>query len=236
VDADDIAGKLAAMMHEGAVADALVLIALQADPAVAASAISSAVKTLYRSHRDVSNMVVAAYLGVAWCLGQASLQSDPEVAANLKRRAHAMSFNAAANCWPGWDDEGVTIEDAEVKAARSLAGTCLALAHDLDLGPKGLGTAHWVIGALELALGRFSAARAAFQDAQRSYAALGEEAPQKLMAQGYDALAAKLGNVSSDECSAALKEALERLHSLGTEGGQFFADQIARAERVLSTG
>jgi len=233
MDAGEIAQKLTVMLHEGAAADALVLIALQPDPAVAASAISAAVNTLYKSHRDVSNMIVAAHLGVAWCLGQASLQPDPEVAATLKKRAHAMSFNAAANCWPGWGDDGVTIEDGEVEAARSLAGTCIALAHDLDLGPKGLGTAHWLIGALELALCRVVAARAAFEKAHRSYEALGDEAPQRLMAKGYDALAAKFGETSA-KTVAALKKALDRLHGLGTEDGQFFAEQIARAERILS--
>jgi len=234
MDESEVAQKLAAMMHEGAAADTLVLIALQPDPAVAASAISAAVNLLYRSHRDVPNMVAAAHLGVAWCLGQASLQSDPEIAAILKKRARAMSFNAATNCWPGWGDEGVTIEDGEVEAARSLAGTCLALAHELDLGPKGVGTAHWLVGALELALGRIGAARAAFKEAQRSYGALGEEAPQTIMARGYDALAAKRGNESSDETAATLEEAWERLRALGTEDGQFFADQIARAEQVLN--
>jgi hypothetical protein len=179
-------------------------------------------------------MLVAAHLGVAWCLGQASLSLDPEVAATLKKRAHAMSFNAAANSWPGWGDEGVAIEDGEVEAARSLAGTCLVLAHDLDLGPKGLGTAHWLIGALALALGRDVPARAAFQEAQRSYTALGDEAPQLLMAQAYDALAAKFSDENSDEIAAALEEALERLHALGSEDGRFFADQITRAEQVLN--
>jgi hypothetical protein len=62
---------------------------------------------------------------------------------------------------------------------------------------------------------------------------MGEEAPQTLMAQGYDALAANCGDQSSDETRGALKEVLERLYAFGTEDGQFFADQIAKAERVL---
>lgn len=232
--ADDLAQELAAIIREGSAANALVLISLQPDPAAAASAISAAVNILYKSHRDVGCMIVAAHLGIAWCLGQASMTSDREVATSLKTRAHAMSFNAAANCWPGWGDEGITIEDGHVEAARSLAGLCLVLAKELELGPKGLGTAHWMIGALELALGHFAMARAAFEEAQRSYSNLGEEAPQALMAKGYGALAANCSEDSSVETIAALKTAIERLRALKCEDGQFFADQIERAEQVLN--
>lgn len=231
--AGDLAQELAATIREGSAGDALVLISLQPDPAAAASAISTAVNMLYKSHRDVKSMIVAAHLGISWCLGRASIISDRTVAATLMKRAHSMSFNAAANCWPGWADEGVTIEDGYVEAAGSLAGLCLALAQDLELGPKGLGTAHWLIGALDLALGRFVTARASFQEARRSYSKLGEEAPQTLMAQGYDALAANCSD-SSDETVSALKAAVKRLRALGTEDGQFFADQIERAGQVLN--
>ncbi len=233
MDTSELAQSLADTMREGSAAEALLLIALQSDLGASASAISSAVNTLYKSYRDVGSMLVVAHLGVTWCLGQAALRSDPEVATALRRRAHAMSFNSAANCWPGWGDEGVVIDDGHVKSARSLAGICLALAQQLELGPKGIGTAHWLIGALELALGHWACARAAFDEAQRSYAALGEAAPQRLMAQGYDALAAYCGDQSSDETASALKDLLERLSALGTEDGQFFADQIERADRVL---
>ena len=234
MDSGDLSQELTAIIREGSAADALVLISLQPDPAVAALAISTSVNQLYKSHRDIKSMVVAAYLGISWCLGQASLTSDRAVATTLNKRAHAMSFNAAANCWPGWGDEGVTIEDGDAEAARSLAGLCLALAEELELGPKGVGTAHWLIGALDLALGRFEQARAAFQEAQRAYSNLGEEAPQTLMAKGYDALARNRREDSSDETISALKASVERLRATGTKDGQFFADQIERAEQVLS--
>jgi len=233
MDLGDLAEKLSAMIRENASADAMALIAAQSDPVATASAISAAVNALYSSHRDVGRMVVAAYFGVAWCLGQASLQLDPEVAASLKRRARAMSFNAAANCWPGWGDQGVTIEDGHVAAGLALAGMCRSLGQDLDLGPKEQGTANWLVGALELALGRIAAARAAFDDAQGSYAALGEEAPQTLMVQAYDALAATYGGEDNGQ---ALNQALERLRALGTKDGDFFADQVEKARQELGAG
>ena len=221
------------MFREGGMGDAVVLIAAQSDPASTASAISAAINALYRLHHDISNMIAAAHLGVAWCLGQASLQLDPELAATLRRSARTMSFNAAANCWPGWDDEGVTIDQLQVEAALSLAGLCRELALDLELGPKAEGTAHWLIGALELALGRFTAARAGFQEAERSYSALSKEAPQKLMAKAYDALAAKYESPKSNAAIGALSDALESLRASAKDEAQFFAEQITTAERVF---
>lgn len=186
---------------------------------------SAAANALYREHRDVANMILAAHIGASWCLGQAALQSEPEIATALKRRARAICFNAAANCWPGWDDEGVTIDDGHVAAGRGLAGLCLGLAEELGLGPEAQGTSHWLVGALELALGDVEAARSAFAEAEQCYASLGDDAPQTVMARGYDALAAKDG--------AALNEAMERLHALGTDDAQFFAEQIRKAEQVF---
>ncbi|HEX3422257.1 MAG TPA: hypothetical protein VHS33_02485 [Sphingomicrobium sp.] len=233
MDSADLAEKLAATIHEGLGVDALVLVSLQPDPAAAASAISAAVNTLYKSYRDVGGMVLAAYLGVTWCLGQASLQTDAQTETALRRRAHAMSFNAAANCWPGWGDEGVTIGRAHVIAGLSLAGTCLSLSRDLELGPKAQGKAYWLVGALELALGHLGAARAAFQDAERSNVLADGEGAGALMAKAYDALAAKHEQANSDEAGSALQRGLARLRSHGSEDAQFFADQIERAERIF---
>jgi hypothetical protein len=221
------------MFEHGRTAEALALVAALQDAEVAASAVSAAVISLYRSQRDVANMVLAALSGSAWCLGQASLQSDAEVATRLKGRARAITFNAAANCWPGWDDEGVTIEDWHIAAGLSLAGLCLMLSRDLGLGAKAEGTAQWLVGALELALGDVASARATFAEAEQSNAALGDEAPQRLMAQGYHALADKCAAPDSHECARALQQALERLRAAGPEHGQFFADQIETAQRVF---
>ena len=226
MDAKDLSEKLVAKFRAGAGADAIALMSL-ADPAVAAAAISAAVNALYKAHRDVGNMVLAAHVGASWCLGQAALQAEPEAATELKRRARAICFNAAANCWPGWGDEGVVIDDAHIAAGRALASLCRELAQELGLGAEAQGTSHWLVGALELALGDVAAARAAFAAADRSYAALGEDAPQTLMIRAYDALA------MSDSGGPELSDALERLDALGTEDGTFFASQIRKAEQVF---
>jgi hypothetical protein len=170
-------------------------------------------------------MVLAAHVGASWCLGQAALQADAGAATELKRRARAMCFNAAANCWPGWGDEGVIIDDGHVAAGLGLAAMCRALSEELDLRPEAQGTSRWLVGALELARGDVAAAQSAFADAEQAYAAMDEGSAQILMVRGYDALAAK------DD--ASLEEALERLRALGTEDGNFFADQIAKARQVF---
>lgn len=225
MDSSELAEKLTAAIRKGAAADAVVLLSLEPDSAAGASAMSAAVTALYRDHRDVANMVLAAHVGATWCLGQAALQVEAGAATELMRRARAMCFNAAANCWPGWADEGAEIDDADVAAGLGLAAMCRALSQELALGPEAQGTSHWLVGALELARGDTVAARAAFAEAARAYAALGAQAPQTAMVRGYDALAAKDG--------VALNEALERLHGLGTDEARFFAEQIRKAGQVF---
>jgi hypothetical protein len=179
-------------------------------------------------------MVLLAHVAASWCLGQARLQSDVEIATSLKRRAHAMCFNAAANCWPGWGHEGVTLRASDVAAGRVLAGLCLMLSQDLAIAPKAEGKAHWLVGAMELALGHFAEARAAFSKAEQSFASLPDNSEQVLMVQGYDALAQRLENPRSGEGKRALTARLDALKALGTEDGAFFAAQIARADEVLA--
>jgi hypothetical protein len=231
---NDLSERLTTLASEGAFAELLSEVALESDAAATAAAISASINSLCRSHRDIQNMVVLAHVGASWCLGQAHLQSDQALATSLKRRAHAMCFNAAANCWPGWGDEGVILRPNDVAAGRVLAGLCLALAQDLAIGAKAEGKAHWLVGALELALGNFSAARAAFSTAEQSFASLPDGSEQILMVQGYDALAQKLETPRSGEGERALAARLDALKALGTEDGVFFAAQIARADEVLA--
>ncbi len=233
MDASELAGRLTATIREGAGAEAVALLSLEPHSEVAASAMSAAVNALYRQHRDVGNMIVAAHLGASWCLGQAALQGQSEAVTALKRRARAMCFNAAANCWPGWGDEDVTIDDGDVAAAMGLAGLCQALAEELGLGPEAQGTSHWLIGALELARGDIAAARRAFAEAERNYAVLGDDAPQTLMVRSYDALAAKRATAGSDEAARALEAALDLLDGVGTDQARFFAEQVRKAEQVF---
>jgi hypothetical protein len=107
------------------------------------------------------------------------------------------------------------------------------LVQELALGPREQGTAHWLVGALELAAGRFGAARVAFEQAEQVFLTANATALYALMARGYIALARKADPQSLTEGVNMLSKTLERLRAEGSKDAIFFADQLATADRVL---
>ena len=195
------------------------------DPVAMGSAFHSAVKAFYRERKDVTNMLVAGEMGVAYCRRMAVPEPDAEQKTReLRKLARVIAFNTAVNCWPGWGDAGIVIEERHIRAGLELAAQCRELSQELALSPREQGGAHWLTGALELALGRLKIARAAFEEAERVYVA-GELTAYALMARGYIALTGK--------DAGALNGALNRLRLEGSKDAIFFADQIATADRLL---
>ena len=229
---------LVAMMRGGRLSDAMAVVEAHADPRAMAAALGSAVKTMYRRHHDVTRMIVAGEIGLAYCLRQAARAADDDTARQLKQTGRAIAFNTAANCWPGWGDAGIVIERAHIAAGLQLAIESRALVQELGLAPRAQGTAHWLVGALELAAGRLDAAYAAF--AQAEQVALAADATSSdalaasaLMARGYMALARKADPQSCAEGADRLGEIVGRLRAAGSKEALFFADQLATADRVL---
>jgi hypothetical protein len=232
-DTDELARHYADAICEGRVVDAQAVLDAARGAADPVAAISAAIGALFQ-RRDPTAMVAAAELGLAWCLARASEAPEAEVARETTRRAQAFAFNAAANCWPGWDDEGVVLGDEQVARGLALATRSRELVLALGLGADRVGTAHWLVGALELAAGRAASAQATFAQAGRAYESLGAGSVEALMAQGYLALARKIQADAQVASSQELAAAIERLRALGSRKGVFFADQIATADRVFS--
>jgi len=229
--------RLVEMIRSGRVGDAMALIEAHADPGAMGAALGSAVKTIYREHHDVTSMIVAGNIGLAYCVRNAALAADDDAARQLRTIGRTIAFNAAANCWPGWGDAGIVIEDAHILAGLKLAEESRALVQELGLGARAQGTAQWLVGALELAAGRLAAARAAFAQAEQVFLAADAGASQApahaLMARGYMALAQKADPQSRAEGAATLSEILARLRAEGSKDAIFFADQLATADRIL---
>jgi hypothetical protein len=203
------------------------------DPIMMGSGFIAVVKSLYREHKDVTSMIMAGDMGLTYCLKKAALESDGNKTRQLKKLGQVIAFNTAVNCWPGWGDAGIVIEEAHISAGIGLAAECLNLVEELALKPREHGGAHWLIGALELAAGRFGMARAAFQEAQRVYLTDEATSAYALMARGYIALAGKADPQCRLDGADTLSEAMDRLRSEGSKDAIFFADQIATANRLL---
>jgi hypothetical protein len=67
---------------------------------------------------------------------------------------------------------------------------CQSLVKELNLGHKERGTAHWLIGAFDLAMGQYEEALAGFQRAKLESQA-GGDSDHVLLAEGYAALTLK---------------------------------------------
>ena len=75
-------------------------------------------------------------------------------------------FNAAADCWPGWAIGSPRGSKADLLGALDLARRSRQRVEQLALGAMQEGTAIWLEGAFELALGRPDAALASFGQAE----------------------------------------------------------------------
>jgi cytochrome c-type biogenesis protein CcmH/NrfG len=112
-------------------------------------------------------------------------------------------------------------------------GQVPGLVQELALTPREPGGAHWLVGALKLAVGEYTGARVSFEQAEQAF--LSGDAPlaYALMARGYIALARKADPQCRREGADLLNQALERLRAEGSKDAIFFADQLFTADRVL---
>ena len=201
------------------------------DPLSAIAGYAEQIRSLYRNERDIPQMLACGKEGIAHHLklADALAEGQPELALKLKAAAKALAFNVAANCWPGWGDEGVSIDDAHIEEAIPLAELSTKLVEELGLGPQQLGTGFWLVGALHLAAGRRSAALSAFETSHRAFAANGDTLETQLV-DGYVAIA----NGASEEGAAPrLHGVVSALKQAGSDKAKFFRAELETAERIL---
>jgi hypothetical protein len=190
------------------------------------------IKILYGQHKDVTNMVAVGKAAVRYHLRQSELARDVAATVKLKTAAKTLAYNVAANCWPGWGDEGVVIEAAHIDAGLELAMLSLRLVEELGLGPQKLGTSRWLVGAFQLAAGRLDASLSSFGQARDAFASIGETT-SVLLVDGYRAIAHRQAPDRADRSAQELDEVIDRLMADGSKQARAFADQLRTAARIL---
>src|SRR5689334_3373675 len=100
---------------------AISVITSSADPLEAGAAFAALGKALYRDRKDVTAMIAIGEAGVTFCLQEAGSAVDAATAAALKKRARNIAFNTATNCWPGWGDDGIRIDEGHLQSGLALA-------------------------------------------------------------------------------------------------------------------
>ncbi|UFX46793.1 hypothetical protein HAP47_0009035 [Bradyrhizobium sp. 41S5] len=141
------------------------------------------------------------------------------------------TFNAAADCWPGWGVSDKPISPDNLLAARELAERSLGMVRTLELGPLREATGVWMVGAFDLALGRYDEASQLFREAREQYVAA--NAPGLvLLVDGYAAIVRQVGKQVAD--GDDLDQVCKRIAARGFEDGDKWIAQLRTALQVFA--
>jgi hypothetical protein len=149
--------------------------------------------------------------------------------------AQAMTFNAAADCWPGWEANPAKQPRSEVdlRGGLDLARRSFDLVHRLQLGALREGTAHWMVGAYQLALGEIDAAVAAFSVAVARHQAAGAPGLAWL-GRGYIAIAYEAVDRPRPDGVVGFEEVLTAIDSGGFRDAASWCNQLNVARRIFT--
>lgn len=143
------------------------------------------------------------------------------------------TFNAAADCWPGWSVPAKPPDAQILLRALELAKRSALLVTRLGLGQLQEGTGIWLSGAFELALGRHSEAYDTFAVAREHYIAA--KAPRLVMlTEGYMALVSQIAGRRVPAAGEDLDQVCARIATGGFEDGAAWIDQLRTARKVFT--
>jgi hypothetical protein len=188
------------------------------------------IKTLRRAG-DLAALLAGAK-GVADEIEHRVGKRRDEAAREALTAARRFTFNAAADCWPGWAVSDKSPDMQILLAARELARRSAALTQELDLGPLQEGTGIWLVGAFDLALGRHDDAVKAFDAARERYTE-GKAPGLVLLTEGYMAIVWRVAGKAGGE---ELGEIVAKIKKGGFEDGEEWVQQLNAAMRAFGSG
>jgi hypothetical protein len=203
-------------------------ISLQPDPERAATLFGQLAKRLYATEKDVAGSVAVRHAGIQFCLYTTAHATKRQA---LRPAAKALAFNLAADTWPGWGDEGITINASDLSAGLDAARLNLRLARELQRGPLAESRGHWLLGAHWLARAKDDEALNEFSRA-REQALTAADHNNELLNTGYAALTGVLRG--TPDARTAFAKAVAELRQTEEDAAAAFADQLEKALAVLS--
>jgi hypothetical protein len=190
-------------------------------------------RDLYAKNKNLAAMLALGRAGIDYQLREARriAADNAERAVELRTAAKTLAFNVAANCWPGWGDDGIVIEAGHIEQGLELAKLALREVQELGLGPRALGNAYWLVGALDLAAHRAEAAMASFDLSRAS--SLSADAPlDVLLVDGYRAIAQSL-TTRGENADVEFAKVIDQLKAEGSKKAQFYSKQLQTAAVIL---
>ena len=129
----------------------------QGSPTEVCDIYDKVVRDLYWLDKGAKNLVVVGNRGITFCLEQANqyVKTRPELENLFKSQAKTIAYNVAANSWPGWGDDGVSITTNETQIGLEAAKLNLSLAFELKKSDDKIAAAYWLLSAMQLALAKY---------------------------------------------------------------------------------
>jgi hypothetical protein len=143
------------------------------------------------------------------------------------------TYNAAADCWPGWNIPDKPPERQTLVVALKLAQRSAGLVKRLDLGSLHEGTGIWLCGAFDLALGQHADASSAFGVARQHY--IEARAPGLvLLVEGYIAIVRQISGLQVPADAENLHQVTARIAAGAFEDGAEWIEQLRTALKVFA--
>lgn len=175
-----------------------------------------------------------SYLSVARAVYEAAMSATEQSTDALDRAgylkvAYMTAYNIAANCWPGWSEEGAAVTEEQRELGAGFARAHLEIVSRLDVSAEA--NAYWINAAHELAAGDHEAAKRMFSICADRAASEGARDVEE-MASGWIALVEVLQGLegAGDELEASRR----RLIEVGGDG-PFYAEQYGPALAVFGS-
>jgi hypothetical protein len=144
-----------------------------------------------------------------------------------------ITYNAAADCWPGRSVPDKPPETRILLIALELAQRSARLVKKLALGPLQEAAGTWLCGAFDLALGRPAEASNAFAVAHQLY--ISAKAPGlALLMEGYIAIVARITGHKTTAGAPDLKQIGARIAAGGFDDGAEWIEQLRTALKAFA--
>jgi hypothetical protein len=220
------------MLDQGDTYMAVEFINGMSDPQVAGLRFFDLMRDFYWKDQSIVRTVSFGRAGIQFCLAQANRHknSDPKAAAEFYGRAKQIAFNLASFTWPGWDEKGITLSTSDLKQGLDAAKLTVRLSGQLNEPSRKKAVALWMLGAQELANGRYDDAEKTLKRAKEK-AQKGEDGATAAQIDGTAAIVKILqGDASGQE---QFENALLVLEGMNTKISKMYAGQLKTAKAVF---
>lgn len=190
-------------------------------------------RDLYWKSKNLTLAIVLGQAGVQFGLTEAQrlTGTNPSRARKLRSSAKTLAYDLSSFCWPGWDEEGITISSVYLSYGQDLARLNLRLAEELEMGNVTKSRAYWLIGAHYLAIKQFERARRSFVEGSK-FSAGSDANEAELLMRGYIYLADLLKNQKNKKLRREYESVIDELKQ--TREGVYFSEQLETAEYVFT--